>query len=69
MPHAVQVLVQIMADKDAKESARVSAALGLMKYGRESIELDDVVERMERIEADLATRKKAGSNGYAADGA
>lgn len=61
LPHAVQTLVQVMVDKNAKESARVSAATALMKYGRESIELDEVVERVEKLEADAAAREKAGA--------
>jgi hypothetical protein len=64
LPHAVQTLVQIMADKDAQKSARVTAALGLLKFGRESIELDDMVERIEKLEADTAAREKAGSAPY-----
>jgi hypothetical protein len=68
MPHAVQTLVQIMADKDAPKNVRVTAALGLMKYGRESIELDDVVERVEKLEADTAAREKAGPGGYGGRG-
>lgn len=50
LPHSVQTLVQIMTDKTAPHSARVSAAGMMMKFGRESIELDDVVERVERLE-------------------
>ncbi len=62
----MQTLVQIMADKDAQNGARVSAALGLLKFGRESIELDDVVERVEKLEADTAAREKAGTGGFGA---
>ena len=51
LPHAVQTLVKVMADDHAPHSAKVSAASALMKYGRESIELDDVVERVEKLEA------------------
>src|SRR5690349_114005 len=40
LPHAVQTLLKVMAKEDAPESARVSAATALMKFGRESIELD-----------------------------
>jgi uncharacterized protein (UPF0147 family) len=50
LPHAIQTLVQIMADKAAPQSSRVSASTALMKFSRESIELDDVVERVARLE-------------------
>lgn len=63
MPHAVQTLVKIMADDVAPHSAKVSAATALMKYGRESIELDDVVERVEKLEAETAERDAAGTGG------
>lgn len=53
-----------MADKEAPHSAKVSVAPALMNYGRESIELDDVVERVERLEADTAAREKARASGY-----
>jgi hypothetical protein len=55
----VQTLVKVMADDGAPHSAKVSAASALMKYGRESIELDDVVERVEKLEVDTAAREKA----------
>ena len=57
MPHSVQTLVQIMTDKAAPHSARVSAAGLMMKFGRESIELDDVVERVERLETSQAEQE------------
>jgi hypothetical protein len=63
LPHAVQTLVKVMASDDAPESAKVSAASTLMKFGRESIELDDVVERVEKLEADTAAREKEGAHG------
>ena len=60
LPHAVQTLVKVMADDKAPHSAKVSAASALMKYGRESIELDDVVGRVEKLEAAAAQEKAAG---------
>jgi transposase-like protein len=58
LPHAVQTLVKVMADEAAPHNAKVSAATALMKYARESIELDDVVERVERLEANVAEREQ-----------
>jgi len=62
LPHAVQTLTQIMADKDTPPAARVSAATALMKFGRESIELDNVVERVEKLEetASATEEREAG---------
>ena len=47
---AVQALVKIVADKEAPHSARVSAAGLLLKFSRESIELDDLAARVEQLE-------------------
>jgi predicted site-specific integrase-resolvase len=49
-PVALNVLVQIAADAKAPHSARVSAATGVLKFGRESLELDDLAARVEQLE-------------------
>ncbi len=49
-PHAVQTLMKVMADPTAAHTAKVSAATALLKFSRESIELDDVVARVEALE-------------------
>lgn len=49
-PHAVQTLVKVMADPAAGHSAKVSAATALLKFSRESIELDDLAQRIEHLE-------------------
>jgi hypothetical protein len=51
-----------LSDK-APPSAKVSAAATLMKFGRESIELDDLSERIEKLEADAAARQPDGIDG------
>ncbi len=56
-PMAVQTLAKISTDQAAPHAARVSASTALLKFSRESIELDDVVERVEALEADLRERK------------
>ncbi len=56
-PLAVQTLAKISNDQSAPHAARVSASTALLKFSRESIELDDVVERVEALEADLKERK------------
>jgi hypothetical protein len=64
MPHAVQTLVKVMADEKSPPSAKVSAAAALMKYGRESIELDDVVQRVEQLEESAKAAEQQKGNGY-----
>jgi hypothetical protein len=49
-PLAVGTLATIASDKSAPHSARVSASTGLLKFSRESLELDDVVARVEQLE-------------------
>jgi uncharacterized protein YcaQ len=49
-PAAVQTLMKVMADPAAAHSAKVSAAAVLLKFSRESIELDDLAARIEALE-------------------
>ena len=53
-PLAVHALAKIVTDGSVQASARVSAASALLKFGRESIELDDLarsrIETLERTE-------------------
>ena len=48
-------LLRIMHDPKATSSARVSAATNILKFARESIELDDLAERIDRLE--IVTRE------------
>ncbi|QYK48961.1 MAG: hypothetical protein KF838_03705 [Phycisphaeraceae bacterium] len=52
-PVAVQVLAKIMADTSAPMSSRVSAATALLKFSRESIELDDLATRVDDLERSM----------------
>ena len=49
-PMAIQILMKVASDPAAAHSAKVSAALGLLKFSRESIELDDLAARVEALE-------------------
>ncbi|MFG0241673.1 MAG: hypothetical protein ACF8R9_05595, partial [Phycisphaerales bacterium JB054] len=51
---AVTTLAKIMADASAPNAAKVSAATAMLKFGRESIELDDLAARIETLEAERA---------------
>lgn len=60
-PHAVNTLVKVMSDPSAGHSARVSASVAMLKFGREGIELDDLAARVEALEA-AAARSEQSSN-------
>lgn len=47
---AVQTLVAIMADQKMNGSTRVSAAEAVLRFSRDSIELDDLEGRLEALE-------------------
>ena len=49
---AVTTLAKVMADASAANAAKVSAATAMLKFGRESIELDDLAARIEALEGD-----------------
>ncbi len=49
----MQVLAKIMADTSAPMSSRVSAATALLKFSRESIELDDLATRVDDLEKSM----------------
>ena len=53
----MHALAKIVTDGSVQASARVSAASALLKFGRESIELDDLAGRIETLERD-AERKE-----------
>jgi transposase-like protein len=48
-PMAIQVLMKVATDPAAGHSAKVSAATALLKFSRESIELDDLAARVEAL--------------------
>jgi hypothetical protein len=52
-PVALQTLAKILVNEKASDSSRVSAANAILKYGRDSIELDDLAERIGTLEAQL----------------
>ncbi len=52
-PLAVQTLAKIMADATLSVASRVSAATALLKFSRESIELDDLATRVDDLEKSL----------------
>lgn len=47
---AVATLLRIMHDPKATWSARVTAATNILKFASESIELDDLADRIDRLE-------------------
>jgi hypothetical protein len=57
VPVALQTLARITADESAPHSSRVSAASAVLKFGRDSIELDDLAERIGHLERQLGDRE------------
>ncbi|MAO21802.1 MAG: hypothetical protein CMJ25_13725 [Phycisphaerae bacterium] len=55
---AVATLLRIMHDPKATWSSRVSAATNVLKFARESIELDDLAERLVKLERASAERDR-----------
>jgi hypothetical protein len=49
-PAAVHTLATIMSDEKAPHTARVNAATAILRFTRESIELDDLAARVEALE-------------------
>ncbi len=51
---AVQALARIVADPKVSANARVSAATAILRFGREGVELDDLVGRIDTLERSLS---------------
>jgi hypothetical protein len=60
---AVNVLAKVMTDPATPASSRVSAASNLLKFGRESVELDELVGRIEKLET-LSSKDQPETSGY-----
>lgn len=58
-PVAVACLVKVMQDPSAGASAKVAAAAVLLRFGRDGVELDDLGERVERLEERAAAPARA----------
>ena len=57
-PLAMNTLAKISNDPSAPHHARVSASIGMLRFGRESIELDDLTGRIEALEQSAAEASK-----------
>ena len=64
-PLAIHTLGKIMADQAVGAAARVSAATALLKFSRESIELDDLASRVDELERSLGDAKGTSAYGRA----
>ena len=51
--NAVDVLSQIMVDENAPANARVQSVRTILEYAYKGIELEDISERVERLERNL----------------
>lgn len=63
--HAVQTLAKIMTEPTAPWTARVQAAVAILRFGREGVEIEDLQERIEALEqaAGVAARPLALARG------
>ena len=61
-PAAIQTLMKVMQDPGAAHTAKVTAATALLKFSRESIELDDLAARVENLER-AAAAEQPGTDG------
>jgi hypothetical protein len=52
-PTALKALADIVADEAKPCAARVSAASAILKFSRESLELDDLAARLDAVEAKI----------------
>jgi hypothetical protein len=59
---AVHSLDKVMTDANANPQARVAAATALLKFSRESLEIDTLVERIEQLEGEVASKPKRVAN-------
>lgn len=50
-PIAVQALAKAMTDAEVPHSTRVSAAIGLLRFARESAEIENLHHQLEELEA------------------
>ena len=57
-PMALQALAKIVHDESKPTSARVSAASAILKFSRESLELDDLAARLAALEQRVAEPAK-----------
>ena len=56
---AVQTLAKVMNDESAPVASRVAAATSMLKFARDSIELDDLADRVEALERSAKDRASA----------
>lgn len=62
-PVALHTLAKIMSDTAVGASARVSAATAILKFSRESIELDDLASRVDELEKSVGAGGQGGVGG------
>jgi DNA-binding transcriptional MerR regulator len=55
---ALATIAKLMTDPSVPASARITASMGVLKFARESLELDDLAERLEKLESTMATEAR-----------
>ncbi|MBL8999719.1 MAG: hypothetical protein JNK25_01120 [Phycisphaerae bacterium] len=61
-PAALNTLAKIASDSAAPHAARVSASTAMLKFSRESIELDSLAERLDALERSVGAAKGGGDH-------
>jgi hypothetical protein len=56
LPVAINTLGKVMTDPEAPHTAKVAAATAVTRFSRESIELDDLAERVAAIEQQINSK-------------
>ena len=56
---AADTLHEIMTNKSANDFARVGAAKAILDYSIKAVEIEDLAQRVEELEAVMASQKKA----------
>jgi len=57
-PMAVNILAKVMTEDRTPPAAKIAAAVGMLKFGREGIELDDMAQRIDLLEQAADTTAK-----------
>jgi hypothetical protein len=53
-------MAKVMTDPNAPHTAKVSAATAMLRFGRESIEMDDLCARVEALVAEQGDERERG---------
>jgi hypothetical protein len=67
-PVAINGLVRVIADPAAPYTAKVAACIGILRFSRDSMELDDLAARVQKLEASMSGGAPVDTTAWAIDG-